>query len=321
MRVFMAHYYTAPSIPKAFIWRRVHSLTGLWFVLFLIEHLLTNSQAALFIGDNGSGFVEAVNFIKSLPYLPVIEIFLLAVPFCIHAIWGIKYLFTSELNSFATDGATPALPQYKRNRAFTWQRITSWLLLFGVLAHVLHMRVWEYPSSAQMGTQHLYMVRLNQDDGLYTLADRLGFKLYDAKQIQVFKDEIETQVIPQGTTPEALVAAQKSREQQAWLKALEERPLAEGQVAAVAQNFGIAELLMVRDTFKSPLMSVLYSAFVLAACYHAFNGLWTAMIRWGITLTARSQQLMRYGAVFLMLLLTFLGLAAIWGTYWLNLKT
>src|SRR4051812_29543012 len=121
----MAHYDVAPSIPKAFIWRRVHSLAGLWFVLFLIEHLLTNSQAALFIGDNGSGFVEAVNFIKSLPYLPVIEIFLLGVPFLVHAIWGVKYLLTSKFNSFPADGSTPSLPQYPRNQAFTWQRITS----------------------------------------------------------------------------------------------------------------------------------------------------------------------------------------------------
>lgn len=45
----MAYSYPAPPLPSAFIWRRAHSLTGLWLVLFLIEHLLTNSQAALFL--------------------------------------------------------------------------------------------------------------------------------------------------------------------------------------------------------------------------------------------------------------------------------
>ena len=60
--------YLAPPIPKEFIRRRAHSLMGLWLVLFLIEHLFTNSQAALLIGDNGSGFVKAVNALKSLPY-------------------------------------------------------------------------------------------------------------------------------------------------------------------------------------------------------------------------------------------------------------
>lgn len=64
----------AAAIPKAFIWRRLHSLMGLWLVLFLIEHLLTNSQAALWLGDNGRGFVNMVNAIHNLPYLEVIEL-------------------------------------------------------------------------------------------------------------------------------------------------------------------------------------------------------------------------------------------------------
>ena len=74
-----------------------------------------------------------------------------------------------------------------------------------------------------------------------------------------------------------------------------------------------------RDTFKNPLMILLYTGLVLAACFHAFNGLWTCMISWGITLTARSQQLMRSFATFLMVVIASLGLAAIWGTYWFNL--
>ncbi len=84
----MADYYAAPPIPREFIWRRAHSLTGIWLVLFLIEHLFTNSQAALYIGDDGLGFVSSVNWLKNLPYLQVIEIFLLGVPFLIHGIWG-----------------------------------------------------------------------------------------------------------------------------------------------------------------------------------------------------------------------------------------
>lgn len=316
--------YQPPSIPSAFIWRRLHSLTGLWLVLFLIEHLLTNSQAALFIGDDGSGFVSAVNFIKSLPYLPVIEVFLLGVPFLIHGIWGIRYLFTGEYNSFPTDGATPSLPQYSRNQAYTWQRITSWILFFGVIAHVIHMRFVEYPTSAQLGTQHLYIVRLNADPGLYTLSKRLGFDLYDSGQIQTIKQKISSLPAPEKPEAEQTIQerldAQKNREEQQWLEALEQWPLNENQLMAVSPTFGIAELLIVRDSFKSPLMIFLYSSFVLAACFHAFNGLWTFMISWGITLTARSQYWMRKLSTGLMVLLTFLGLAAIWGSYWLNLK-
>lgn len=262
-------YYAAPLIPKAFIWRRIHSLTGLWFTLFLIEHLFVNSQAALLIGDDGNGFVRAVNAIRDLPFLPIIEIFLLGVPFLIHAIWGIKYLFTGEMNSFSTDGTTPSLPQYPRNHTYTWQRITSWILLAGIIAHVIHMRFIEYPQESNK----VYSIEITPDKGLETLSKRLGFQ-YEGS---------------------------------------------EDKVIAHTNNFGTAELLMVRNTFKSPLMIFLYTILVLAACFHGFNGLWTFMIKWGITLTARSQQLMRRIAVFLMCLISLLGLAAIWGTYWINL--
>ncbi|MDP1879505.1 MAG: succinate dehydrogenase cytochrome b558 subunit [Parachlamydiaceae bacterium] len=316
--------YQAPLIPSAFIWRKLHSFTGLWLVLFLIEHLLTNSQAALLIGDNGNGFVRGVNFLRNLPYLPVIEIFLLGVPFLIHGIWGIKYLMTSQSNSFPSDGSTPSLTEYPRNHAYTWQRITSWILLFGIIAHVVHMRFIEYPNSAQKGTQIDYMVPIMEDRGLATLSKRINFNILDSQQIDSFKNPNET-MINLSETPkenlsaEQLITLQSNKEEQNWIKALKKRPLQEGQVMAVTPDFGVAELLMVRDTFKSPLMIFLYTVLVLTACYHGFNGLWTFMIGWGITLTARSQQLMRTFATGLMILITFLGLAAIWGTYWINL--
>lgn len=315
--------YQAPLIPRAFIWRRAHSLTGLWLVLFLIEHLLVNSQAALFIGDDGSGFVTAVNSIKDLPYLPVIEIFLLGVPFFIHGIWGVKYLLTGEPNSLPSNGMDVSLPQYSRNHAYTWQRVTSWILLFGIIAHVIHMRFIQYPTSAQLGHEHFYVTRISADNGLFPLSRRLGFDLYNQEQIE----KIRYQLTPkpalsknEDQTPDALIQAQKSREQEAWLKALEKHPPNEDQLIAVSPNFGIAELLLVRDSFKDPIIILLYTGLVLAACFHGFNGLWTFMITWGVTLTVNSQRWMRKLATVLMILISFLGLAAIWGTYWLNLK-
>src|SRR5271170_4851053 len=93
------------SLPSAFVWRRLHSLMGLWLVLFLMEHLLTNSQAALLLGENGKMFVQMVNSLHNLPYLQVIEIFLLGVPFLIHMVWGVQRLFTAKANSSRTDGS------------------------------------------------------------------------------------------------------------------------------------------------------------------------------------------------------------------------
>ncbi len=318
----MAGHDPSPSIPRAFIWRRAHSLTGLWLVCFLIEHLLTNSQAALFIGDDGKGFVSAVNFLKNLPYLPIIEIVFLGVPLLIHGIWGIRYVLTAKYNILPSDGSRPSLPQYSRNRAYTWQRITAWILLGGILAHVIHMRLINYPACVQLNAQRFYISRLEADNGLYTLSKRLNFEIYHAQKIQEIKKYIlmRSEILQEyKKKSEELIAAQKQNEEHTLIVALEKWPLADNQLIIVSPSFGIAELLIVRDAFKNSFTSFLYTVLVLAACFHAFNGLWTFMITWGITLTQRSQQLMRSLAMILMIIVTFLGLAAIWGTYCFNL--
>lgn len=260
------------KIPAVFLLRRLHSLSGVFLALYLFEHLLTNSQAALYFGEDGKGFVDAVNWIHSLPFLGAIELGLLGFPIAVHLIWGVIYLHTGKMNSFSSDGSKPALPHYSRNHAYTWQRITSWILLFTLLGHVIHMRFLEYP---KIEGPHTYKVRLEHDSGLETLAKRL-----------------DVQLIPQ-----------------------------EGRrVIGVAKDFGTADLLVVRETFKMPVMMALYTIFVLAACFHGYNGLWTAMITWGITLTERSQMWMRRLAILLMVVVAFFGLAAIFGTYWFNLR-
>lgn len=260
---------SVPKIPKAFIWRRLHSLMGLWFVLFLIEHLLTNSQAALWLGDNGKGFVRMVNALHNLPYLPVIEIVLLGVPILLHMVLGVKYLFTSKSNVFKGDGSKPYIPR-AQNYAYTLQRITSWILLVGVILHVYKFRFQEYPDTVTVNSETYYTIPVEVDPGLRTVADKLHVQLLDQK---------------------------------------------ENKVLAVAPDFGTATLLAVRDTFKHPIYLVLYTIFVLAACFHAFNGFWTFLISWGWILKMSAQRAWASVSIALMLLLTFLGLAAIWGTY------
>lgn len=290
-----------PALPRTFVWRRLHSLTGLWLVFYLIIHLLANSQAALLFGDNGSGFVKAANSIRDLPFLPVLEIVLLAIPFGVHLFWGVQYLFTAAYNSSKSDGSKPSLPEYPRNHAYTWQRITSWVLLFLITAHVIHMRFMEQPAFAQVGSEKFYMVRINHDPGIYSVAERLGAKLYSPQQVQEQRNL-------------------SNENKQSWLKALEQRPIQSGQLIAEANNFGTAELLMLRETFKMPAMLILYTVLVLSACFHAFNGLWTFCISWGLTLSPASQNRMRTFCTGLLVLIAFLGLAAIWGTYWINLR-
>lgn len=307
---------TSTKIPSAFVWRRLQSFMGLWLVLFLIEHLLTNSQAALFFGDDGSGFIHAVNSLHNLPYLQAIEITLLGVPFLIHIIWGIQYIFTSEPNSYKNTGKDPYLPQYPRNHAYTWQRITSWILLVGLIGHVVQMRFIDYPTSSKVGAETHYVTRVGADSGLPTLAERLDVKLYDKESIEKAKNEVAS--APSGTDPK--LEAQHQRQHKEWVEALEYKSLNDNQLMAVTPNFGTAVLLNVRETFKSPLMIALYTVFVLTAVFHATNGVWTFCVTWGITLTERSQVLMRRFTTFLMVLLSILGLAAIWGTYYINLN-
>ncbi len=334
---------SAKKIPRDFLLKRLHSLAGLWLVVYLILHLFTNSQAALFLGDDGIGFIHSVNSIHELPYLPIIEITILAIPILIHALWGIQIALTAKYNSFGDSGTKPYLPEYPRNRAYTWQRITSWLLVVGILAHVIHMRFIEYPTSARVDGNHSYMIRVTLDDGLYTLSKRLGVQLYDERQIHYLKEESGAQATPSITATEAflslfaslpevfkatketnkpdlLIEEQHKLQYQTWLKALEKRPLRKGEVIAVADNFATVELLMLRDTFKNPIMLVLYTLLVLTTCFHAFNGLWTALISWGVTISQRSQRVISGLSIFLMIAVSFLGLSAVWLTYWINLK-
>lgn len=306
------------GVPKAFIWRKLHSLAGFGLVVYLFFHLFTNSQAALYIGDDGQGFIQAVNAIHDIPYLQVVEVLIVALPILIHMAWGIQILRTSQVNSFPTDGSKPALPEYPRNKAYTWQRITSWILVLGIIAHVIHMRFIESPLKASMGTEHSFVVRVTQDPGLPLVADRLGVKLYDAEALERLKMPLGNSA-PQLQVP-LEIQEQRNLEYANWLKTLEKRPLRSDEVIGVANNFGTAELLVVRDTFKMPMMMFLYTLLVLAATFHAFNGLWTWMISWGVTLSQRAQRLMRYVTVTLMVLVNGFGLAAIWLTYWVNLR-
>jgi len=92
------------------------------------------------------------------------------------------------------------------------------------------------------------------------------------------------------------------------------------EVIAETKSFGTATLLTVRDTFKNPAYIVIYTVFVLATCFHAFNGFWTFLITWGWILSYLSQKRMVKVAWAIMALVAFLGLAAVWGTYW-NLRS
>lgn len=125
--------------------KRLHSLAGFFFILFLCEHLITNSEAVLPLNEGGTGFIRMVNFLQALPYLPIIEISLLGIPLGIHLFLGILCVYEAKYSSlWKGDGSQPYLP-FLRNHLFTWQRITALLLAVGVIVHVTTMRFIQKP--------------------------------------------------------------------------------------------------------------------------------------------------------------------------------
>lgn len=244
---------------------------GLWLVLFLSEHLLTNSQAALWVGDSGAGFVRMVNALHNLPYLHVVEIALLAIPFAIHMVWGVQYALKGKRNSGSSDGSTPSIKTY-RNHAYSWQRLSSWILLVILIFHVVKFRFMDYPDEVRTQTGAEYVVKVSSDARLPALADRLGVSLKESGE----------------------------------------------EVIATCKEFGTATLLTVRDTFKNPWYIGIYTLFVLAACFHAYNGFWTFLVTWGWVLKMSAQRTWTLVSVALILLFAFLGLSAVWGSYLLG---
>jgi succinate dehydrogenase / fumarate reductase cytochrome b subunit len=113
---------------------------------------------------------------------------------------------------------------------------------------------------------------------------------------------------------------QSYQQEQKFLHALEQQSFRPGKVIAVSSNFGNIMLLNVREAFKSGTKCILYTIFVLAACFHAFNGLWTFLMTWGLLLNKRVQMGMVSLSYGLMVLMGFLGCMAVWGTYWINLR-
>lgn len=318
-------------VPNAFVWRRVHSLLGFWIVIYLVEHLLTNSQAALWLGKDGKGFIDIVNVIHALPFLQVIEVTLIGVPIAFHAFWGIRYALTAKSNSRKSDGSKPSL-SFGRNKAYTWQRVTSWILLIGIILHVIQMRFLDKPKEAMWNNQRQYFVQITLDEGLYTLAPRLNVSLYSQKQVEKFREEGDKELYsPMSTSSakdfsfdarlqEEREERQLSNERIQWYRTIGSYNPSDEEIVAVSNDIATAMLLHVRDTFKSVWYCFLYTIFVLAAAFHAGNGLWTFLISWGVILSYRSQKKMVNYSLAFMVFLLFLGLASIWGSYWINLR-
>ena len=81
------------STERSFFNRRLHSLLGVIPVgFFLVEHLYTNFTMTKGV----QAFIEQVEWLWSLPFLPILEIFFIYLPLMYHAIYGLYIAFQAK---------------------------------------------------------------------------------------------------------------------------------------------------------------------------------------------------------------------------------
>jgi succinate dehydrogenase / fumarate reductase cytochrome b subunit len=114
---------------RHFYLRRLHSLSGVIPVgVFLVQHMYSN---ALSLWGPGI-YDEHVHFLIYQPLVLVLEIFVVALPLAFHAALGVWFMSESRFN--------PQRYAYARNWTYTLQRVTAWITLVYVCAHVYQTR-------------------------------------------------------------------------------------------------------------------------------------------------------------------------------------
>ncbi|HAM79554.1 succinate dehydrogenase cytochrome b558 subunit [Ornithinibacillus bavariensis] len=115
---------------REYFYRRLHSLLGVVPIgLFLILHLVVNHFAVY--GEES--FNKAIDFMESLPFLLLLEIFVIYLPILFHAILGVYIVFIAK-NNVRRFG-------FFRNWMFYLQRITGIITLVFLAWHVFETRV------------------------------------------------------------------------------------------------------------------------------------------------------------------------------------
>ena len=136
---------------RSFVWRRIHSLTGIVPVgLFLLEHFFTNSAAM-----HGSEIYNSrVEFLLTLPFVLALEIGMIFLPLIFHAVYGIVIVFTGRANNIAYG--------YGRNWNYLWQRISGFVLLAFISVHVFGTKGWVMQQTLPEGTHPDFFLRMQE---------------------------------------------------------------------------------------------------------------------------------------------------------------
>lgn len=115
---------------REFFYRRLHSLLGVLPIgIFLVQHLVVNHFAVY----GKESFEKAANFIANLPFVYLLEVFVIYLPILFHAILGVYIVFTAK-NNIRRYGTF-------RNWMFVLQRVTGIITLVFIVWHVWETRV------------------------------------------------------------------------------------------------------------------------------------------------------------------------------------
>lgn len=123
---------TVPTLGGShhFLLRRLHSLTGIVFGLYVAFHLIVNAT----IAQGGHVYQAQVDKIHSLPFLLAVEWVTIFLPILYHTIYGLWIIFTGQPNN-------ASYPFFK-NTFYLLQRISAIILVAFIAFHVLGMKGW-----------------------------------------------------------------------------------------------------------------------------------------------------------------------------------
>lgn len=118
------------SEQRDFFYRRLHSLLGVIPIgIFVIQHLLINHFAVY--GEES--FNKAASFMGDLPFVTILEIFVIYLPILFHAILGVYIVLVAKNNA--------GRYSYFRNWMFYLQRITGIITFIFIVVHVWQTRI------------------------------------------------------------------------------------------------------------------------------------------------------------------------------------
>ena len=127
---------------NSFLWRRLHSLSGIVPVgAFLVEHFISNAFAT----NGPQAYSDQVKFLTGLPFTIWLEIFGIYIPILYHALYGVYIWWRGESN-------VKDYP-WAGNWMFTAQRYTGIIAFIYIAVHTYDMR---FTGVHLFGGGHIY---------------------------------------------------------------------------------------------------------------------------------------------------------------------